>query len=32
MKELIQFSKKLKMKFYVDVFGLKGIQDISKLK
>ena len=31
-KELIQFSKKLKMKFYVDVFGLKGIQDISKLK
>ena len=31
-KELIQFSKKLKIKFYVDVFGLKGIQDISKLK
>ena len=30
--ELIQFSKKLKIKFYVDVFGLKGIQEISKLK
>ena len=31
-KELIKFSKKLKIEFYVDVFGLKGIKEISKLK
>ena len=31
-EELIKFSKKLKIEFYVDVFGLKGIQEISKLK
>ena len=31
-EELLKFSKKLKIKFYVDVFGLKGIKEISKLK
>lgn len=30
-KQLIQFSKKLKLKVFVDVFGLKGAKEISKL-
>ena len=31
-EELIKFSKKLKIEFYVDVFGLKGIQENFKIK
>lgn len=30
-KDLIQFSKKLKLKVFVDVFGLKGAKEVSKL-
>ncbi|RZD44357.1 MAG: hypothetical protein CXT78_06745 [Thaumarchaeota archaeon] len=31
-KDIIQFSKKLKIKIFVDVFGLKGAEEISKQK
>ena len=30
-RELVQYSKKLKLKVFVDVFGLKGAKDISKI-
>ena len=29
--EIIKYSKKLKLKFFVDVFGLKGAKEISKM-
>jgi len=31
-EQIIKYSKKLKMKVYVDIFGLKGAQQVSKLK